>query len=559
MNVSLHPATPDTLPIVRNLFVAFFYDLSAYDPNLVINEYGLPAWTPSGLPGPRTIEECAASNWWIRDRCLPYLIFANNQIAGFLHVCADREHLPADVDFELMDFYIAPPFRRQGVGWRAARLAFDAHRGNWQVFELAKNAPALAFWHKRIADYTNGNFQNLDGGTQQCFDNRPVSPASQRTEQTATGRSGRGAPAGGPKESQETKMNALDPDFLIQPAEVSLKFQFPPGARALAFSKHADGGFVAWQGRCRSKLAELLHLSGLPVPPAGSVRELRQIEPRGVTINALLMDAGEGLTLPAYLLLPVTNNKPGAAVLAIHGHGEVEPCVGERDDYHHGFALELAQRGHMVLCPELRGFGLLADLARDVPGERLDYWRWDKPMAYSLVTDAFQKDRTLLGDTVLDLLRWEDYLARTQGVTDMNAVGISYGGDLALIYPVFSDRVRRVFASGTFGSFLPIFSRCYNAPAHCIPGVLTWMDRADIAGLLAPRPVCLHYGALDVPGPDNFSASYNETVAPSLAELRAIYAASGAPPDRVRFVVSEGKKHEMDNAAVAAFLEDAAP
>ena len=110
-------------------------------------------------------------NWWIRDRCLPYLIFANGQVAGFLHVCADRDHLPPDVDFELMDFYVAPPFRRQGIGWQAARRAFDAHQGNWQVFELAKNAPALAFWHRLIADYTNGSFQNLNDGTQQRFNN----------------------------------------------------------------------------------------------------------------------------------------------------------------------------------------------------------------------------------------------------------------------------------------------------------------------------------------------------------------------------------------------------
>ena len=172
--VELRPATTDDqMHVVRNLFVAFFYDLSAYDPNLVINEYGLPTWAPSGLPGPRTLEECAAFNWWIRDRCQPYLIFANGQVAGFLHVCADRDHLPPDVDFELMDFYIAPPFRRKGIGWQAARRAFDAHRGNWQVFELAKNTPALAFWHKRIADYTGNDYQNLDGGTQQRFCNTP--------------------------------------------------------------------------------------------------------------------------------------------------------------------------------------------------------------------------------------------------------------------------------------------------------------------------------------------------------------------------------------------------
>ena len=118
-------------------------------------------------------------------------------------------------------------------------------------------------------------------------------------------------------------------------------------------------------------------------------------------------------------------------------------------------------------------------------------------MAYSLATDAFLKGYTLPGATVEDLLRWEDWLVRILGVQLLQVVGISYGGDLALTCPVFSSGVERIFASGTLGSFEPIFSRCYNAPAHCIPRVLQWMDRADIAGLNAPCPIALHYGERD--------------------------------------------------------------
>jgi hypothetical protein len=118
---------------------------------------------------------------------------------------------------------------------------------------------------------------------------------------------------------------------------------------------------------------------------------------------------------------------------------------------------------------------------------------------------------------------------------------------------VFSARVRRIFASGTLGSFSAIYARCSNAPAHCIPGVLEWMDRADIAGLNAPRPTALHYGELDKPGPGNHSASFNETVEPALAELRAIYAAFDAE-DAVRQIVSPGQGHEMDNDALLDFL-----
>ncbi len=96
-----------------------------------------------------------------------------------------------------------------------------------------------------------------------------------------------------------------------------------------------------------------------------------------------------------------------------------------------------------------------------------------------------------------------------------------------------------------FGSF--------RGPAHCIPGVLNWMDRSDIAGLSAPRPIRLHYGQRDTPGPRNNSASYNETVEPSLRELRAIYKAFDAQ-QQVSLFVTPGRWHEMDIEDLRAFL-----
>ena len=131
--------------------------------------------------------------------------------------------------------------------------------------------------------------------------------------------------------------------------------------------------------------------------------------------------------------------------------------------------------------------------------------------------------------------------------------GISYGGDLAVTYAVFSQRVERIYSSGSLGSFSVVFSRCYNAPAHGIPGVLKWMDRSDIAGLNAPRFQRLHYGELDTPGPDNNSASYNETVDLSLDELRNIYSAFGGD-ERVTLKVTRGSHHEMDVSDLKVFL-----
>ncbi len=341
---------------------------------------------------------------------------------------------------------------------------------------------------------------------------------------------------------------SIPSDFWVSPAELSLRFSYPVRKRKLSFHNQKRD-VKTWQLHCRAKLAKMI---GFQAPSPVLLRMLRQKQMENVSIQALVMEVNANLHIPAYWLIP-SDRAPKGTVMALHGHGEVECCLGAWEDYHHQFALELAFQGYRVLCPELRGFGALKDLALHLEGHRLDYWRWGEHMAYSLVTDGFQKGHTLIGDTVEDLLRWEGWLMEACGFQPIDVVGISYGGDLALIYSALSAHVRSVFASGTFGSFAPIFERCYNAPAHCIPNILEWMDRADIAGLSAPRPLVLHYGALDVPGPENYSASYNESVLPAFEELEAIYATMGAASN-VSLVISDGKRHEMDISAVLNHL-----
>jgi len=151
--------------------VAYLYDTAPYGDECVINEHGLPLCGTFDLPNPRTHDECVGYNWWIRDQCERYIVHADAIPAGFAIILADATYLPPAVDYEVMDFFITPKYRAQGVGRLASRTAFDLHRGWWLVGELARNAPAIRFWHSVIGEYTHGEYQDGENGTQQRFRN----------------------------------------------------------------------------------------------------------------------------------------------------------------------------------------------------------------------------------------------------------------------------------------------------------------------------------------------------------------------------------------------------
>jgi len=91
------------------------------------------------------------ARYWDDPDRIPYLIRDDGREVGFVLV---RHHAQTS-SHELAEFYLAPAWRRRGLGSAAARAVFDRHPGWWHLQILAENAAAQAFWRTLMPPVVN--------------------------------------------------------------------------------------------------------------------------------------------------------------------------------------------------------------------------------------------------------------------------------------------------------------------------------------------------------------------------------------------------------------------
>jgi len=123
------PATFGDKSVLRHLIELYAYDFSEFTDE-DINEHG--------SFGYRYFD-----HYWTEPDRHPFLFRVDGRIAGFAFVRSGRPH-------DMAEFFVLRKYRGRGVGMHAARSLFATFPGDWQVRQLAANAPAIAFWRAAI-------------------------------------------------------------------------------------------------------------------------------------------------------------------------------------------------------------------------------------------------------------------------------------------------------------------------------------------------------------------------------------------------------------------------
>jgi len=249
-----------------------------------------------------------------------------------------------------------------------------------------------------------------------------------------------------------------------------------------------------------------------------------------IEVSLIRLQVYPGLRILCALLEPRGRQTPRPALLVLHGFdGNLQRVVADID-YHHGFGMDLARRGFVVLAPlrvtasvEAQSRFQIKSLAGGWTFEAVELWQLAR--AVDFLVSLPQVDRHHVG-----------------------VYGISFGGQHALRLGAIDERLSLVVCSGYFTKRLDwTFNRFPLTPSHhvnVLPDMGVLLDDVNLVALVQPRFFGVESGTAD---------PRHDAAASAFADVARLYQHAGYP-DRARFMAFRGG-HETSVATVAPFLE----
>jgi dienelactone hydrolase len=216
----------------------------------------------------------------------------------------------------------------------------------------------------------------------------------------------------------------------------------------------------------------------------GKLSEVVSIEEKdmGSYVRRYLRFRWQDLSSEAYLLIPHNAKDKMPIVLALPGHNSSkEEVIGERPSrFGANYGQKLAKAGFCVLAPDI-------PFSEDM--------RIEDHVALNLIMTG----SSLTGLRVSYLMALIDYLSSLTFIDPerLGCVGWSMGGALTMYLAALDTRVKVVVISSYFGTYRDTFMRIRQSTDNYIPGILKFGDMAEVACLIAPRPLLIEGGDRD--------------------------------------------------------------
>ena len=299
--------------------------------------------------------------------------------------------------------------------------------------------------------------------------------------------------------------------------------------RALPVGMEFSGGSLAeWQAKAREKLAALLGVPFRAAAPAFTVEYVN--ETPEFTETRFIFQSEPDCFVPCHFLRPAGAKGPLPVMICLQGHSTgMHISLGralypgdehDRDDGDRDFALQCIRQGVCAVTLEQRCFG-------ERGGK-------PKPDCYSTAMIALMSGRTLLGGRVWDIMRLIDVMKKEfADVIDPKKIwcfGNSGGGTATFYAAALEPRIAAAMPSWAFCTFADSIGAMYHCACNYVPHIREYFDMAELAGMIAPRPLVIVSGAKDgifpLPGAQS-----------EFARAKNIYYAHSAAPENIVHVI----------------------
>ena len=301
-----------------------------------------------------------------------------------------------------------------------------------------------------------------------------------------------------------------------------------------------------WQKRAEEKLKELLGLPYEKCDPLFSAEYEKEHEDFREIRFVFQSEIGE--FVPCHLWIPKISeyNKP-PVMICLQGHstgmhismgrarfeGDEETAnSGDRN-----FAVQCIKKGLAAVTLEQRCFG-----------ERGGN---PNPDCYTASMTAILTGRTIIGGRVWDIMRlidiMEEHFSDTVDTSSVYCMGNSGGGTATFYAAALEKRIKAAMPSCAFATFHGSIGSMFHCACNFVPGISKYFDMAEIAGLIAPRPLVIVSGKEDGIFPIN-------TAEHEFTRLKELYYSNSESPSGCIHVKGDGGHRFYASPSWKAFL-----